>query len=62
MQVSRKFMNIEEEEVVTGIQQVENSVNDNDAWYTLSGIKLPGKPTANGVYIHGGKKLIIKNR
>jgi hypothetical protein len=29
-------------------------------WYTLQGIKLPSAPTKSGVYIHDGKKRIIK--
>lgn len=32
---------------------------DNEAWYTLDGRKLSGKPTEKGLYIHGGKKQII---
>lgn len=31
-----------------------------DAWYDLSGRKLDGKPTTKGIYIHKGKKIIIK--
>ena len=30
------------------------------AWYSLDGRKLDTKPTAKGVYIRGGKKVIIK--
>ena len=30
------------------------------AWYTLDGVKLNGKPTCKGLYIHGGKKVVIK--
>ena len=30
------------------------------AWYDLQGRLLQGTPTANGVYIHNGKKTIIK--
>ena len=29
-------------------------------WYTLDGRKLDGQPTAKGLYIHGGKKVVIK--
>jgi hypothetical protein len=47
----------------TGIQNV--MVNGpcsmfNDAWYDLQGRRLSGKPTTKGVYIHGGKKLVIR--
>ena len=30
------------------------------AWYILDGRKLDGQPTAKGLYIHGGKKVIVK--
>ena len=30
------------------------------AWYTLDGRRLDGQPTAKGLYIHGGKKVIVK--
>ena len=31
-----------------------------DAWYTLDGRRLQGKPTASGIYINNGKKVVIK--
>lgn len=31
-----------------------------DAWYTLDGRKLNGKPNAKGLFIHDGKKVVIK--
>jgi hypothetical protein len=31
-----------------------------EGWYTLGGIKLIGKPAKSGVYIHDGKKEVIK--
>ena len=31
-----------------------------ETWYTLDGHKLDKKPTAKGVYIHNGKKVVIK--
>lgn len=30
-----------------------------DAWYTLDGRMLSGKPTMKGVYFHGGKKVLV---
>jgi hypothetical protein len=30
------------------------------AWYNLDGRKLDSKPTQKGVYIGGGKKVVIK--
>jgi hypothetical protein len=29
-------------------------------WYTLSGTRLDKQPTQKGLYIHGGKKIVIK--
>ena len=29
-------------------------------WYSLDGRKLSGEPTAKGVYIHNGRKVVIK--
>ena len=44
---------------ITGTPTISNTTTDN-AWYTLSGIKLGKKPAESGVYIHQGKKVIIK--
>ena len=30
------------------------------AWYTLSGTRLSAKPAAPGIYVNGGRKVIIK--
>ena len=45
----------------TGIQGVEavEGAGD-DAYYTLQGVKLGARPTATGIYIHNGKKVIIR--
>ena len=47
--------------VTTGISQF--SIPDSQfssSWYDLSGRKLNGVPTAKGVYINNGKKMIIR--
>ena len=31
-----------------------------DTWYTVNGVKLSGMPTTKGLYIHGGRKVIVK--
>lgn len=47
--------------VPSGITAVEVENGDEDAaYYTLQGIKLGARPTAAGIYIHNGKKIIIK--
>ena len=30
----------------------------NDSWYTIDGKKLNGEPTAKGIYIYKGKKVV----
>ena len=37
---------------------VEQKYDDN-AWYTLSGVRME-KPTQKGIYIHNGKKIVVK--
>ena len=32
----------------------------NDTWYTLDGRKLEKQPTMKGLYIHNGRKVVIK--
>ena len=47
----------------TGIISVHDSgfmVNGSDAWYTLDGRRLNGKPSRAGVYINNGIKVVIK--
>ena len=33
---------------------------DSEAWYTLDGVRLSGKPTKKGLYINNGKKIVIR--
>ena len=52
-------------EEATGIEEIDNLPIHNSqfeagAWYTLDGRKLDGKPTARGLYINNGKKIVIK--
>ena len=46
----------------TGIISTTNYTNytNSDAWYSLDGVRLNGKPSAKGVYINNGKKVVIK--
>jgi hypothetical protein len=30
------------------------------AWYTLDGRKLNGAPNQKGIYIHNGKKMVVR--
>ena len=59
--VWKEFLNIVEFDA-TGIVSIDNSpsTTGNDVWFTLSGVRLNGKPTKAGVYIVNGKKVEIK--
>jgi hypothetical protein len=46
----------------TSIGQLDmktGQVNFDDVWYNLNGIRLSGKPTKHGIYVHHGKKVVI---
>lgn len=43
---------------ITGVEAVKGGTDD--AYYTLQGVKLGSRPTATGIYIHNGKKVIIR--
>ena len=44
----------------TGIESIDNPELTIDGWYDLNGRKLQGKPTKKGIYIHNGKKVVVK--
>ncbi|MBQ1585221.1 MAG: hypothetical protein II078_09160, partial [Muribaculaceae bacterium] len=49
---------------VTGIGTLDTKTGemtfDSEAWYTLDGVRLSGKPSSKGIYINNGKKIVIK--
>lgn len=56
---------VEFDETLSGIEGITtdgSSVNgaNNDAWYNLQGVRVNGKPTQKGIYIHNGKKIVVK--
>lgn len=46
-------------EDATSVKEIESESIDN-AWYTISGVKLNNAPTQKGIYINNGKKIVIK--
>lgn len=44
----------------TGISVVKANAQTDESWYTIGGTHLSGKPTQKGVYIHQGKKVVVK--
>jgi len=61
-QQSRMTLHFDDPTAVGEIQ--DSMVNgqwsmDEDVWYDLNGRRLTEKPTVKGLYIHGGKKVVI---
>ena len=52
----------EEDGSFTAIESIENmsKVNTAEGWFTTNGVKLNAQPTQKGVYIHNGKKIVVK--
>ena len=46
--------------IVTNVANVNASTNSQDVWYDMFGRKYTTKPTAAGLYIHNGKKEVVK--
>ena len=44
----------------SGIETIRSTSQQDGIWYTLDGRRLNGKPAARGLYIHNGKKIIVK--
>ena len=47
------------EDDTTGIHTLNHQLADNEGYYTLQGIRV-NKPTTAGIYIHNGKKIVVK--
>lgn len=48
----------------TGIGEIDTKTGevsfDSEAWYTIDGIRLDGKPSKPGMYINNGKKVVVE--
>lgn len=54
-------LNFGNDDTKTGIISLTNdSGNQGEVWYDLSGRKFSGKPVRKGVYVQNGKKVVIK--
>ncbi len=54
------FVDNSETTGITELTAGHDAETADGAWYTLSGVKLVGKPTEKGIYIYHGKKVAIK--
>ena len=46
--------------ILTPVEDLNVNQNTDPNWYTIDGRVLRDKPTAAGIYIHNGKKILIK--
>lgn len=55
------FGDVDDDNVVTGITSVNvnDKTADSNAWYTIQGIRIAA-PAVPGMYIHNGKKVVLK--
>ena len=44
----------------TGLGHMQLQTNQEEAWYTLQGVKLSGRPQQKGIYIYNNKVVYIK--
>ena len=56
---ARSFLGLPDWQDATGIAPVGIDF-ENGEWYTLQGLKIGKKPTSAGVYIHNGRKVVVK--
>ena len=47
-------------EGTTAMSEVNGEEVNCEEWYDLSGRRLEGKPAKKGVYIHNGKKEVVR--
>lgn len=57
-----KFFSIfsEDDAMPTTIKGVSDVNTDGDAYYTLDGIRVSGQPQKKGIYVHNGRKVVVR--
>ena len=45
---------------ITAAPTIDKAASTDNAWYTLDGMKMNQKPQQTGIYIHQGKKIVIR--
>lgn len=60
-QIAAEFEDDDDASTTTLIQGIADRKHVPAAgWYTLGGVRLDGEPTQNGIYIHNGRKVIMR--
>lgn len=44
----------------SGVNEVQAAAGDDSRWYIVTGVAFAGRPSQPGLYIHGGRKVIIR--
>ena len=57
---SNKVKMVFGDDEATGISSATARMRQADSWYTIDGRKLQNKPTTKGIYVNGGRKVVIK--
>ena len=58
---ARSFFGLPDDATTTSMLNAERlMLNEAGAWYTINGVKLDKQPTQKGVYIYGGRKVVVK--
>jgi len=55
-----KGMSLFADDGETAIRGIQQYVVESDEWYNLQGIRLTGKPSQKGLYIHNGRVVTVK--
>ena len=58
--VKQYVLNFGGEDDATGIFEFSEDTEHADVWFDLNGRRLSGKPSLKGIYIHDGKKYLLK--
>lgn len=53
-------LNFDDDNETTSIKQINNTESATSTWFTLDGRRLNDMPASSGIYIHNGKKVVIK--
>jgi hypothetical protein len=57
--IKRAVMNVDGG-IITSIFNLPQDAPAETGWYTLDGRKLNSRPTAKGIYISNGRKMVVK--
>ena len=49
----------DEDTGIVSVSKESGSEGVAGAWFDLNGRRLSGKPTARGIYIHNGRKVVV---